>query len=53
MSEQKLIDSKRVMKESRVALSKEVCCKLDVHPGDIINFIECVDGEIVIRKAAI
>ncbi len=52
MSEQKLIDSKKVMKESRVTLSKEICCKLEVEIGDIINFIE-EDGDIIIRKAAI
>ena len=46
----KLIDAKKIMKESRVALSRDVCDKLGVAPGDIVSFVED-DGEIIIRKA--
>jgi len=46
----KLLDSKKIMAESRVALSKEVRDMLDLNTGDILNFIE-ENGRIFIKKA--
>ena len=46
----KLLDSKKIMTESRVALSKEVRDMLDLNTGDILNFIE-ENGRIFIKKA--
>lgn len=53
MSEHMLIDSKKLMKESRITLSKEICSKLNVRIGDIVVFIEDSNGDIIIKKAAI
>ena len=44
------VDSKKVMKTSRVALSEEVKRKLDVDEGDTVFFIE-EDGRIYLTKA--
>jgi len=46
-----LLDAKKIMGESRVALSKEIREKLSANIGDILNFIEDDDGRIYIRKA--
>lgn len=45
-----LIDSKKIMHERRVALSKEVCEKISVREGDILSFVE-EDGRVYIKKA--
>ena len=45
-----LIDSKKIMAESRVVLSKEVREILDLNTGDILNFVE-ENGRIFIKKA--
>lgn len=44
------VDSKKVMKTSRVALSEEVKSKLNVDEGDTIFFIE-ENGRIYLTKA--
>ena len=44
------IDSKKIMKTSRVALSEEVKSKLDVDEGDTVFFIE-ENGRIYLTKA--
>ncbi len=45
-----LIDSKKIMRESRVVVSKEIRDLLRVDVGDYINFVE-ENGKIIIRKA--
>lgn len=47
----KLIDSKKIMQESRVALSKAVCERLHVSVGDFLVFVEDPDGKIFLKKA--
>ena len=44
------VDSKRIMKASRVALSDEVKNRLDVDEGDTVFFIE-ENGRIYLKKA--
>ena len=44
------VDSKRIMKASRVALSDEVKNRLDVDEGDTVFFIEEY-GRIYLKKA--
>ncbi len=44
------VDSKKVMKTSRVALSEEVKSKLNVDEGDTVFFIE-ENGRIYLTKA--
>ncbi len=44
------VDSKRIMKASRVALSDEVKSRLDVDEGDMVFFIE-ENGKIYLKKA--
>lgn len=46
-----LLDCKRIMKESRVVLSRPICEKLNLRPGDMVNFIEEEKGKIYIKKA--
>ena len=46
-----LLDCKRIMKESRVALSRPVCEKLNLCTGDMISFVEEENGRIYIKKA--
>lgn len=46
----KLLDSKKVMQESRVSLSKQVREYLTLEVGDYIMFIE-ENGRIYLKKA--